>query len=243
MEKTNEVLIIVPTYNERDNLPLLVEAIFAQVPEVDLLVVDDSSPDGTGALADTLAAKDARVHVMHRTEKEGLGKAYVAGFKWALERHYALIFEMDCDFSHPPALLPRMLEGIDHGFDVVIPSRYVPGGADRRDERLHRLLSRVLNTLATLTLDRSFRDYTSGFIAARRELFETVRLRGDYGEFFISLIVQALRQGRTIEEIPYTNLSRQRGTSKTATSPLGFAWRGRRYLFTIARLASRLSDA
>ena len=235
------VSVILPTYNEAENIVPLIREICATTERIlEVIVVDDDSPDGTGRLVEALQAEDQRVMLVRRTSERGLTSAIREGITRA---RGDIVVWMDCDFSHPPALLPRMLEGIDHGFDVVIPSRYVPGGADRRDERLHRLLSRVLNTLATLTLDRSFRDYTSGFIAARRELFETVRLRGDYGEFFISLIVQALRQGRTIEEIPYTNLSRQRGTSKTATSPLGFAWRGRRYLFTIARLASRLSDA
>jgi len=235
------VSIILPTYNEAENIVSLIEALFAVVEHpLEVIVVDDDSPDRTWELVDALQADDQRVRLLRRTGERGLVSAVRDGIGQASGE---VVVWMDCDFSHPPALIPRMLEEIDRGADVVIPSRYVRGGRDQRDETLHRLLSRILNALAALTLDSGFCDWTSGFIAARRTVFETIRLRGDYGEFFISLVFQALRQGRRVREIPYINLSRRRGTSKTATSPTGFAARGWKYLYTVARLSSGLSDS
>ncbi len=216
MEKTNEVLIIVPTYNERDNLPLLVEAIFAQVPDVDLLVVDDSSPDGTGALADTLAARDARVHVMHRTEKEGLGKAYVAGFKWALERHYALIFEMDCDFSHRPEHLPEFLAAIPEA-DLVLGSRRVPGGGTEGWGASRKLISWGGSFYARAVLGLPYQDLTGGFKCFRREVLEAIDLDDlySYGYCFqIELTYRAHLKGFRVREIPILFPDRTRGESK-----------------------------
>lgn len=235
------ISIILPTYNEAENIVSLVEEICASLDQpFEVIVVDDDSPDGTWELVEALQGDDKPIRLIRRTTERGLVSAVREGIAQAQGE---VVVWMDCDFSHPPALVPQMLEEIARGADVVIPSRYVPGGADQRDEALHRILSRVLNSLAFLTLDGSFHDWTSGFIAARRSIFETIRLRGDYGEFFISLVFQALQQGFRVVEIPYVNLSRQRGTSKTATSTLGFATRGRKYLYTIARLATGLSDS
>ncbi|MBM4354793.1 MAG: glycosyltransferase, partial [Deltaproteobacteria bacterium] len=130
MTSGEKTLIVVPTYNEKENLPLLAARVFEVVPQVEMLVVDDNSPDGTGALADELAAKDPRIHVLHREQKQGLGRAYVAGFKWAIQHGYDLVFEMDCDFSHRPEHLPEFLEAVQDA-DLVLGSRYVKGGGTR----------------------------------------------------------------------------------------------------------------
>ena len=129
-------MICLPTYNERDNLAPIVAAIHAAVPQVDVLVVDDNSPDGTGALADALAAEDGRVHVLHRSGKEGLGRAYQAGFAWALARGYGLVLEMDADFSHDPRHLPALLAAARHA-DLVLGSRWIPGGGTVRLSLIH----------------------------------------------------------------------------------------------------------
>src|SRR5262249_35900836 len=122
------VLVIVPTYNEKENLPQIVRAVHQHLPHADLLIVDDNSPDGTGAVADGIAAQDRQVHVLHRPGKQGLGTAYIAGFRWALARDYQFIFEMDCDFSHDPKYLPELLATAEQGADLVIGSRYIEGG-------------------------------------------------------------------------------------------------------------------
>jgi len=145
------VLIVIPTYNEAENLPRIVPAVFDFVPEAHILVVDDGSPDGTGAMADDMAAADNRIHVMHRSVKEGLGMAYVAGFRWALEQGYDLVFEMDADFSHQPRFLPDFLEKIkDH--DLVLGARYVPGGGTENWGLKRRFISRGGNLYARSVL-------------------------------------------------------------------------------------------
>ena len=216
MEKKHEVLIIVPTYNERENLPLLLEAVFGQVPEVDILVVDDSSPDGTGDLADELAAKDSRVHVMHRTEKEGLGKAYVAGFKWALARHYAYIFEMDCDFSHRPEHLPEFLAAIPEA-DLVLGSRRIPGGGTEGWGASRKLISWGGSFYARSVLGLPYQDLTGGFKCFRREVLEALDLDDlySYGYCFqIELTYRAHLKGFRVLEIPIIFPDRTRGESK-----------------------------
>jgi len=216
VEKKHEVLIIVPTYNERENLPLLLEAVFGQVPEVDILVVDDSSPDGTGDLADELGAKDSRVHVMHRTEKEGLGKAYVAGFKWALARHYAYIFEMDCDFSHRPEHLPEFLAAIPEA-DLVLGSRRIPGGGTEGWGASRKLISWGGSFYARSVLGLPYQDLTGGFKCFRREVLEALDLDDlySYGYCFqIELTYRAHLKGFRVLEIPIIFPDRTRGESK-----------------------------
>ena len=213
---THEILIIIPTYNERENLGPLVEAVFAQVPAVDLLVVDDSSPDGTGALADELAAKDPRVHVLHRSSKEGLGKAYVAGFEWALARPYQSIFEMDCDFSHRPEHLPEFLEAIREA-DLVLGSRRVQGGGTEGWSALRKLISWGGSWYARMALSVPYRDLTGGFKCFRREVLEAIDLEGllSYGYCFqIELTYRAHLQGFRVREIPIIFPDRTRGESK-----------------------------
>jgi len=212
----HEVLIVVPTYNERENLAALLDAVFKQVPVADILVVDDSSPDGTGEIADGLAAEDARIHVMHRTEKEGLGKAYVAGFKWALARGYAYVFEMDCDFSHRPEHLPEFLEAIN-GADLVLGSRRVEDGGTEGWGVSRKLISWGGSFYARSVLGLPYRDLTGGFKCFRREVLEALDLDGllSYGYCFqIELTYRAHLQGFRVREIPIIFPDRTRGESK-----------------------------
>ncbi len=205
-----------PTYNERDNLPLLVEAIFGVVPQVEILVIDDNSPDGTGQLADTLALADARVHVLHRQEKQGLGRAYIAGFQWALARDYALVFEMDCDFSHPPRFLPAFLDKAKT-CDLVLGSRYIPGGGTQDWDWRRRLISRGGNMYAQLILGLPYRDLTGGFKCFHRHVLAALPLDQIVSNgyvFQIELTWRAVIAGFRIGEVPIEFPDRTRGQSK-----------------------------
>src|SRR5512139_3162630 len=216
MESPRRAVICLPTYDERDNLAPIVAAIHATVPDVDVLVVDDASPDGTGVLADALAAKDARVKVLHRAGKEGLGRAYLAAFAWALERGYGLVLEMDADFSHDPRYLPAMLEKARDA-DLVLGSRYVPGGGTVNWGLGRKLISRGGSLYARLILGLSPRDLTGGFKCFRREVLEAIDLPSvqctGYA-FQIELTYRASRRGFRIREIPITFVDRRVGHSK-----------------------------
>ncbi len=213
-------LILLPTYNERENLEAILEAILAAEPEFEVLVIDDASPDGTGALADARAAVEPRVHVLHRAGKEGLGKAYIDGFRWALAhpRGYTHVFEMDADFSHDPRYLGGMLRACrDGGADVAIGSRYVPGGGTKGWPRRRELLSRGGGAYARLILGMPLRDPTAGFICFRRQVLEALPLdrletRG-YG-FQIEIKYRALQAGFRVVELPIVFAERERGQSK-----------------------------
>ena len=169
------VLVVIPTYNEAANLETVLARLRAAVPEADVLVVDDSSPDGTGAIADRLAAADGGVHVLHRTEKAGLGIAYIAGFRWALSAGYDAVVEMDADGSHAPEELPRLLAGLRDA-DLVIGSRWVPGGQVRNWPASRQVISRGGNTYARLLLRFPVRDATAGYRAYRRAVLEDLTL-------------------------------------------------------------------
>ena len=171
----NRIVIVMPTYNERQNLEIIAGRVRAALPDADLLVVDDNSPDGTGDLADKLAETDPHVQVMHRTEKAGLGRAYVAGFSWALERGYDVIVEMDADGSHQPEDLPRLLAALD-GADAVIGSRYVPGGTVVNWPKSREFLSRGANIYNRIMLGVGVRDATAGFRAYRAATLRTIDL-------------------------------------------------------------------
>ncbi len=211
------VLVIVPTYNERDNLPQILRAIHDHLAEADVLVVDDNSPDGTGALADELAAKDKKVHVLHRPGKQGLGTAYVAGFKWALGRDYQFLFEMDCDFSHDPQDLPIMLARARSGADLVLGSRYVPGGGTVNWGPMRKLISRGGSFYARTVLGIGVRDLTGGFKCFRRATLEKLDLDGvsaqGYG-FQIEMTYRAIKHGLRVEEVPIVFVDRRVGQSK-----------------------------
>ena len=209
-------LVCVPTYNERANLPLIVPAILAQDPRLEVLVIDDGSPDGTGDLADELAAADPRVHVLHRSAKQGLGRAYLAGFEWALERGYDFIFEMDADFSHDPAFLPRFIEAI-RSADIVIGSRYKQGVNVINWPISRLLLSLGANQYARIVTGLPITDSTGGFKCFRRKVLEAIdfsRVRSNGYAFQIEMSYRAWRKGFTLVEIPIVFTDRVEGHSK-----------------------------
>ena len=213
----SQVLVIVPTYNERDNLPAIVAAVHEHLGEADVLVVDDNSPDGTGAVADDIAAKDAKVHVLHRPGKQGLGTAYVAGFRWALQRDYQFLFEMDCDFSHDPKYLPTMLARARAGADLVLGSRYVDGGGTVNWGPMRKLISRGGSLYARTILGVGVRDLTGGFKCFRRGTLERLDLDSvsaqGYG-FQIEMTYRAVKHGLRVEEVPIVFVDRRVGQSK-----------------------------
>jgi dolichol-phosphate mannosyltransferase len=209
-------VVCLPTYDERENLGPIVAAILAATPDVDVLVIDDSSPDGTGQLADELAAREPRVRVLHRARKEGLGKAYLAGFAWALARGYALVLEMDADFSHDPAYLPVMLERARDA-DLVLGSRYVQGGGTVNWGVGRKILSRGGSLYARTLLGLEVRDLTGGFKCFRREVLEAIDLDSvectGYA-FQIELTYRAARRGFRVAEVPIVFVDRRVGHSK-----------------------------
>lgn len=210
------VLVIIPTYNESESLPGVLARVRESVPDAHVLVADDNSPDGTGQLADAFAAEDDHVHVLHRPGKEGLGKAYLAGFAWGLERGYDVLVEMDADGSHRPEELPRLLEQITHA-DVVLGSRWVPGGAVVNWPASRRVLSQGGSLYTRLALGIPTRDATGGYRAYRasalQELdLDTVESNGYC--FQIDLLWRALQRGLVVREVPITFVEREAGTSK-----------------------------
>jgi dolichol-phosphate mannosyltransferase len=211
-----KTLIIIPTYNEKENLPSLLEDIFSHAPTTDILIVDDHSPDGTGELADRMSTQDERVHVLHRSGKLGLGTAYIAGFHYALAHNYEAAFEMDADFSHDPRYLPDFLKKIEEA-DLVIGSRYIPGGCTPNWSLLRRFISGGGNVFARTLLGLTVRDCTAGYRCYRRRVlesvaFETIRSQG-YG-FQVEMAYRVEKQGFTIVEIPIVFLDRRVGKSK-----------------------------
>ncbi len=214
---TPRSLIVVPTYNERENLPLLLEAVLKVVPTgVEILVVDDGSPDGTGKIADDWAAREPRVHVLHRTGKLGLGTAYVAGFRWGLDQGFEQLIEMDADFSHDPKYLPVMLKALET-HDVAIGSRYVPGGGTVNWGLGRKILSRGGSLYARTVLGAPIRDFTGGFNGWRRKVIEAVdvgTLRSDGYSFQIELKYRAFKKGFSWTEFPIIFADREVGKSK-----------------------------
>jgi dolichol-phosphate mannosyltransferase len=209
-------LICMPTYNEAENLRSIVEAIHEEVPDTHILVIDDDSPDGTGEMADEMAAADDRIHVLHRTEKAGLGPAYLAGFDWALERGYDAILEMDADFSHQPKYLPEMISQLEDD-DVVVGSRYVEGGGTEDWGMLRKIISRGGGIYARTILGFDVQDPTAGFVAWRREVLEGLDLRNVSASgyvFQIEMKYRAHKAGYSICEIPITFPDRVAGESK-----------------------------
>jgi dolichol-phosphate mannosyltransferase len=209
-------LICLPTYDERDNIEPITRAILDATPDVDVLVIDDNSPDGTGAIADAIAAREPRVHVLHRAGKEGLGKAYLAGFAWALARGYRWVLEMDADFSHNPGYLPRMLE-LARDADLVLGSRNVAGGGTVNWGVGRKLLSRGGSFYARTILGLPVRDLTGGFKCFRREVLEAIDLAtvqcSGYA-FQIELTYRAFRKGFRVVEMPIVFEDRRVGHSK-----------------------------
>jgi dolichol-phosphate mannosyltransferase len=209
-------LVVIPTYDERENLSRLVAEIFAVAPAVHVLVVDDNSPDGTGELADGLAAGDDRVHVMHRPGKLGLGTAYLDGFRWALRRDYPLVCEMDADFSHQPRHLPDLLQAAEHA-DLVLGTRYMPGGGTVDWTLTRKLTSRGGNLYARTILGLPYRDLTGGFKCFRRDVLMALDLdavRSVGYAFQIELTWRVHRAGFRIAEVPIVFPDRGAGRSK-----------------------------
>jgi dolichol-phosphate mannosyltransferase len=215
-EPVGSVLVIVPTYNERDNIQPIVERVRDAYPGADVLVVDDASPDGTGELAEKLAVEDSQVHVLHRPGKAGLGAAYIAGFSWGLAEGYDVLVEMDADGSHAPEQLPRLLAALTDA-DLVLGSRWVHGGAVVNWPRSRELLSRGGNLYTRLALGVPLRDATGGYRAYRREVLERIDYSAVASQgycFQVDLAWKAMRAGFRVSEVPITFVERQRGESK-----------------------------
>ncbi len=225
-------LIVVPTYNERSNLRALVEAVLRVAPEANLLVVDDASPDGTGKLAEELSARDERVFVLHRPGKQGLGTAYVDGFRWGLTRGYQQLFEMDADFSHDPEELPRLFAALESGADVVLGSRNVAGGAVSGWGPGRLLLSKGGSAYSRVVLGIDVRDLTTGYKAFTRSALSRLSLGSVCSNgyaFQIELTYRALRAGLAVVEVPITFVDRRAGQSKMDgrifLEAVGVVWR------------------
>ena len=213
----SQALIITPTYNERDNLPELVRRTLEVVPEAHIMVVDDASPDGTGAVADELAEEDPRVFVLHRTGKLGLGSAYIDAFRFGLAEGYDLLFEMDTDLSHDPRHLPSFLEAFERGADVVIGSRNVPGGGVEGWGPGRHLLSKGGSFYSRIILGLDIKDLTSGYKGFRADVLRDIDLdsvRSEGYSFQIELTYRAIRRGFRVEEVPITFVDRRAGHSK-----------------------------
>ena len=216
MTPETRALVVVPTYNERENLLQILPAILAVDPRLDVLVVDDGSPDGTGQLADEFAAGEPRVHVLHRTSKQGLGRAYLAGFRWALERDYVLMIEMDADFSHDPKYLVGLLEKISEA-DLVLGSRYATGVNVINWPMSRLLLSWFANKYVRWITGLPLTDATGGFKCFRREVLEAIpldRIRSNGYAFQVEMSFRAWKKGFRLVELPIVFVDRIEGHSK-----------------------------
>ena len=233
-----KIVVLIPTYNERENLPLIVSRLRAAVPEADVLVLDDSSPDGTGAVADQLAADDDQVRVLHRELKEGLGAAYLAGFAWALDQGYDVLVEMDADGSHQPEQLRTLLVALADA-DVVLGSRWVPGGSVVNWPLPRRALSLGANVYTRVLLGIPIGDATGGFRAYRASALRALDLHevASAGYCFqVDLVWRAVRRDLSVVEVPITFVERKIGDSKMSEGIVGEALRnitmwGARYRF------------
>ncbi|HEX9624578.1 MAG TPA: polyprenol monophosphomannose synthase, partial [Streptosporangiaceae bacterium] len=219
-EPLGQVAVIIPTYNERDNIEPIVGRVRTAVPEAHVLIVDDNSPDGTGEIADKLAARDPNVHVLHRPGKSGLGTAYIAGFGWGLDRGYGVLVEHDADGSHDPADLPEMLAALERA-DLVIGSRYVPGGTVVNWPKSREVLSRGANVYVRMMLGIGVHDATAGYRAYRADTLRAIGLDQVESQgycFQVDLTLRTADQGMVIREVPITFTERARGASKMSRS-------------------------
>lgn len=234
--KKNFVSIILPTLNERENIvPLIIEIKKRVRGKKEIIVVDDNSPDGTAKEVKKLikSGRASGVRIIVRKKNHGLTASLWEGIK---ESRGEVVIWMDCDFSHPPHIIPKLLERIDGGYDIAVASRFIKGGGfkenfqDGSDSLLQTILSRIMNYTIQIFLDNRFKDYTSGFIAVRRNVFEDVNLRGDYGEYFIDFMTRAILLGYKFVEIPFINLPRKYGKSKTGSTLGVLLTRGLKYI-------------
>ncbi len=212
-----QYLIITPTYNEAKNIRVFADAVLAVLPTAHILVVDDASPDGTGQIADDMARRDPRIHVMHRAGKLGLGSAYLSAFQWALSRDYAFILQMDADLSHDPKYLTHFVEALNDGADLVLGSRNIPGGGSIGWGLHRKCLSRAGSLYSRTILGVKVRDLTGGFKAFRRSVLEAIDLSSVHSEgyaFQIEMTYRAIKLGFGIREVPIVFLERQAGQSK-----------------------------
>jgi dolichol-phosphate mannosyltransferase len=215
-EDIGRVLVIIPTYNERENIESIVARVRAAVPETDVLVADDNSPDGTGKIADGLAAEDERVHVLHRAGKEGLGAAYIAGFNWGMDHGFDVLVEMDADGSHQPEELPRLLSALGAA-DLVIGSRWVRGGTVENWPLNREILSRGANIYARIMLGIPVRDSTGGYRAYRATTLQKIDIDGVASQgycFQVDLTLRTARAGLQVAEVPIRFVERTHGASK-----------------------------
>jgi dolichol-phosphate mannosyltransferase len=213
----NPALVCIPTYNEAENIEPITRAVLKADPRVDILVVDDNSPDGTGKIADALAAQEPRIRVLHREKKEGLGRAYLAAFRWALNAGYSYIIEMDADFSHDPRYLPSFLDAAEDGADLVLGSRYVTGGGTVNWGIGRQVISRGGSLYARSILGVDIRDLTGGFKCFNRRVLESIALdqvQSTGYAFQIELTYRTLKKGFTVREIPIVFEDRRVGQSK-----------------------------
>jgi len=216
MNDQKRALIIFPTYNEKENIEIIIPDVLGRDPRINVLVVDDNSPDGTGEIADRMAAEDSRINVLHRQNKEGLGRAYIAGFKWAIERKFDYIFEMDADYSHDPKFVPHFLKAIEE-YDLVLGSRYISGVNVINWPMKRLLLSYYANVYTRIVTGLPVRDGTGGFKCFRREVLEALDLdavRSNGYIFQIEVSLRVWKKGFSIKEIPIIFMDRERGTSK-----------------------------
>jgi dolichol-phosphate mannosyltransferase len=239
--KVTDVSVIMPTLNEAGNIVSLIQSTVdviqkTGIDEIEIIVVDDDSPDRTWEIASRIICPPAHIEIIRRMEDHGLTASLSEGI--AAAKH-AVIVWMDCDFSHPPERIPQMLYMLDQGFDVVVNSRYVVGGGEDRSGEwgaMQMFLSLSLNWFTRFFLDATFADYTSGFVAARREVLREIQLRGDYGEYFVDFIFRALQKKYRICELPYKAMPRRSGESKTGKNLIQYLRRGRKYVGTVVRL-------
>lgn len=225
-------LVCIPTFNERENIEAIVTAVLESEPRADVLVVDDNSPDGTGDLANALSAATSRVHVLHRPGREGLGRAYLAAFRWALDRHYELVLEMDADFSHAPADVPRLIDEALAGTDLVLGSRWVKGGGTVNWGVGRKALSLGGSLYARSILGLEIRDLTGGFKCFRRQVLESLDLdsvRSNGYSFQIEMTWRTIQKGFRVREIPIVFEDRRVGLSKMNrrifVEALGMVWK------------------
>lgn len=237
--RAREVSVILPTYNEKENIRPLIMAILENIEKnVEILVVDDNSPDGTWKLVEDMAKENKNITLLRRMDKRGLTSALSDGIKLAKGN---IIAWLDTDLSMPPEKLKELVQKVEEGYDIAVGSRYAAGGGmmivtKSQDTLLPAVLSYIINRLTQKILSPSFHDYSSGFIAISKKILQEIELRGDYGEYFIDLIYRALKKGYKIVEVPYISLAREHGTSKTGTNFRQYLKRGRKYLWTLIRL-------
>ena len=245
-----DTLVLMPTYNETKSLPRTVASLFEHNPQVSLLIIDDNSPDGTGALAEKLAANDSRINVMHRSGKQGLGKAYLAGFEWGLSREFEFLVEMDADGSHRARDLPNLLAAAEHA-DLVIGSRWVRGGSVENWPRHRQFISRAGNFYARTVLRCKVNDLTAGFRVFRASLLRrlpTAEIKAQGYGFQVEMAWRAIQSGAVVEEVPIVFVERAEGESKMSTkivieALLLTTWWGVQSLLRLGPLRRRFGSA